>query len=60
MHAPNRCERQQKTSCVMETGSLTICLYALFVFSAEGKVYMHLIVRNHYMLVCVDKSENLT
>ena len=44
MHAPNRCERQQKTSCVMETGSLTICLYALFVFSAEGKVYMHLIV----------------
>ena len=44
----------------METGSLTICLYALFVFSAEGKVYMHLIVRNHYMLVCVDKSEILT
>ncbi|XP_066015791.1 hemicentin-1-like isoform X2 [Pocillopora verrucosa] len=36
MHAPNRCERQQKTSCVMETGSLTICLYAIFVFSAEG------------------------
>ena len=44
----------------MEAGSLTIFLCALFVFSAEGKVYMHLIVRSHYMLVCVDKSEIMT
>ena len=31
-----------------------------FVFSTEGKVYMHPIVRSHYMLVCVDKSEIMT
>ena len=44
----------------MEAGSLTIFLCALFVFSAKGKVYMHLIVGSHYMLVCVDKSEFMT
>ena len=33
----------------MEAGSLTIFLYALFLFSAEGKVYKHLIVRNQYV-----------
>ena len=35
---PSRCERIQKTSCVMEGGSHTIFLCALFIFSAEGKV----------------------
>lgn len=53
----NRCKRQQKTFCVMEGGSLTIFLCALFVFSAEGKVCKHIIVGSHYMLVCVDKGE---
>ena len=56
----NRRERQQKTSCVMEAVSLAIFLCAFFVFSAEGKVYKHLIVRSHYMLVSVDKSEIMT
>ena len=45
---PSRCERIQKTSCVMEAGSHTIFLCALFIFSAEGKVYKHLIVRSHF------------
>ena len=44
----------------MKAGSLTIFLCALSVFSAEGKVYMHLIVKSHYMLVRVDKSEIMT
>ena len=33
----------------MEAGSHTIFLCALFIFSAEGKVYKHLIVRSHYV-----------
>ena len=57
---PDRCERQQKTSCVMEAGSLTIFLCALFIFSAEGKVYRHLIVSSHFMLVFINKSEIMT
>ena len=44
----------------MEAGSLTIFLCALFIFSAEGKVYKHLIVRSHFMLVFIDKSEIMT
>ena len=44
----------------MEAVSLAIFLCAFFVFSAEGKVYKHLIVRSHYMLVSVDKSEIMT
>ena len=44
----------------MEAGSLTIYLCALIIFSAEGKVYKHLIVRSYFMLVCIDKSEIVT
>ena len=39
-----------KAACVMEAGSLTIFLCALFIFSAEGKVYKHFIhVRCQYV-----------
>ena len=55
-----RCKAAWSTWKTMEAGSLTIFLYALFIFSAEGKVYKHLIVRSHFMLVFIDKSEIMT
>ena len=33
---------------------------ALFIFSAEGKVFKHLIVRSHFILVFINKSEIMT
>ena len=45
--------KEYKRHLVMEAGSHTFFLCALFIFSVEGKVYKHLNVRsNVYAYTC--------